>query len=111
MQMGRVIAAGRSAPGANTESAELIDSDKVRSPESGTLVLIGYSSQLDSTVKLLVGGESVVDNMTVHQWITPGMLKYPDDMIVSTKVRKGDALSLKVRCVTAANVDYRLMIL
>jgi len=109
--MGRVIASGTTTPGANTESAELISSDKVRCPESGKLVLLIQSAQIDSSVKLLVGGDSICDNAVVHQWITPHVLAYPDDLFVQTDVREGQALSLKIRNITSAACAYRLMVL
>jgi len=109
--MGRIIASGTVTPGANAESAELISSDKIRAPESGKLILIAQSAQADSTVKLLVGGDSICDNAVIHKWITPHVLDYPADLMVQTDVKSGDALSLKVRNVTSAVVDYRLMIL
>jgi len=108
--MGRILASDNAlSVGANAESVEQLGSDKIRMPESGTLVLMASSTVADTSCKFLVGGDAIIDAAEIHQAATAD-LQYPDDVIVQARVSKGDAVSLKFRAVTAATVTYRLML-
>lgn len=97
----------------NTVSAELVASDRIASPDSGTLYLMAGASATGLTVQLKVeGNDWTYDEELDIKAIATG-LKFPDDIYIQGKIKKGDTVSLKFRNTTGGdlNVAYKLVVM
>lgn len=98
---------------ANVDSGELVSSDRIKIPDSGMLYLLCGGSATGLNVQLKINGNDVTYDEEIGIVAIAGALKFPDDVNIAQKVKKGDQVSLKFRNSTAGalNVGYRLVVM
>lgn len=98
---------------ANSDSGELVSSDRISAPDSGTLYLLCGGSATGLNVQLKVDGNDWTYDEEIGIVAVSAALKFPDDLNIMGKIRKGQTVSLKFRNSTAGalNVAYRLVIM
>ena len=98
---------------ANADSGELVSADRIQAPDAGILVLLCGASATGLNVQLKVDGNDWTYDEEIGIVAVAGALKYPDDINIQGKIRKGQTVSLKFRNSTAGalNVGYRLVVM
>jgi hypothetical protein len=98
---------------ANSDSGELVPSDRISLPDSGVLYLYAVGSATGLNTQLKVNGNDWTYDEELHKEQDASTLHRESDLVIMGKVKKGDTVSLKFRNSTAGalNVNYQLVVM